>query len=79
MRTRWCCRAIGTRSPSLSGDDTFTAPSSQLYMYLADTTDAIWADKGSLWAFRVTHDDDGKVNAANPFNEANDYGDIFGR
>ena len=62
----------------LSGDDTFTAPSSQLYMYLADDEDAIWADQGSLWAFRVTHDDDGMVNAANPFNEANDYGDIAG-
>jgi hypothetical protein len=62
----------------LSGDDTFSAPSSQLYLYLADDEDAIWADQGSLWAFRVTHDDDGKVSAANPFNEANDYGDISG-
>ncbi len=62
----------------LSGDDTFTAPSSQLYLYLADDEDAIWADQGTLWAFRVTHDDDGKVSAANPFNEANDYGDISG-
>jgi len=60
----------------LSGDDTFSAPSSQLYLYLADDEDAIWADQGSLWAFRVTHDDDGKVDAANPFNGANDYGDI---
>ena len=62
----------------VSGDDTFTAPSSQLYLYLADDEDAIWADQGTLWAFRVTHDDDGKVSAANPFNEANDYGDISG-
>jgi hypothetical protein len=62
----------------LSGDDTFSAPSSQLYLYLADDEDAIWADTGSLWAFRVTHDGDGKVDAKNPFNEANDYGDISG-
>jgi hypothetical protein len=62
----------------LSGDDTFSAPSSQLYLYLADDEAAIWADQGSLWAFRVTHDDDGKVDASNPFNEANDYGDISG-
>jgi len=37
----------------LSGDDTFTnSPSqSQLYSYLADDTDAVWNDEGSLWAF----------------------------
>jgi hypothetical protein len=35
----------------LSGDDTFTAPSSQLYSYIADDTDALWADEGELWAF----------------------------
>ena len=37
----------------LSGDDTFTnSPSqSQLYSYLADDADAVWNDKGSLWAF----------------------------
>jgi hypothetical protein len=62
----------------LSGDDTFTAPSSQLYLYLANDEAEIWADEGTLWAFRVTHDEDGKVSAANPFNEANDYGDIGG-
>jgi hypothetical protein len=37
----------------LSGDDTFTNnPSqSQLYSYIADDTDAVWKDEGSLWAF----------------------------
>jgi hypothetical protein len=37
----------------LSGDDTFTNnPSqSQLYSYIADDTDAVWDDEGSLWAF----------------------------
>ncbi|HET8653530.1 MAG TPA: hypothetical protein VFM13_13270 [Gaiellaceae bacterium] len=50
----------------LSGDDTFTAPSSQLYMYTADDADAVWNDKGSLWAFRSS-------NAA-----INDYGDLSG-
>jgi hypothetical protein len=35
----------------LSGDDTFTAPSSQLYSYIAGDTDELWADDGELWAF----------------------------
>jgi Bacterial protein of unknown function (DUF839) len=35
----------------LSGDDTFTAPSSQLYSYIAGDTDALWDDEGELWAF----------------------------
>jgi hypothetical protein len=35
----------------LSGDDTFTAPSSQLYSYIAPDTDALWNDEGALWAF----------------------------
>lgn len=60
----------------LSGDDTFTAPSSQLYMYLANHEEHIWEDKGSLWAFRVTHTGDGPVDPADPFNEANDYLDL---
>ena len=62
----------------LSGDDTFSAPSSQLYLYLANDEAEIWADEGTLWAFRVTHDNEGMVDAANPFNGANDYGDISG-
>jgi hypothetical protein len=60
----------------LSGDDTFNAPSSQLYLYLANHESHIWQDKGSLWAFRVTHTDAGPVDPTDPFNGANDYGDI---
>jgi hypothetical protein len=64
----------------LSGDDTFFTPPfpdwSQLYLYLADSEDAIVADQGSLWAFRVTGTDEGKVDEADPFNGANDYGEI---
>ena len=50
----------------LSGDDTFTAPSSQLYMYTADSAAAVWNDEGSLWAFR----------SENPL--VNDYSDLSG-
>jgi hypothetical protein len=50
----------------LSGDDTFTAPSSQLYMYTAGSAAAVWNDEGSLWAFR----------SDNPL--VNDYGDLSG-
>ncbi|MFQ5859506.1 MAG: hypothetical protein ACE5LU_28240 [Anaerolineae bacterium] len=50
----------------LSGDDTFSAPSSQLYMYIADDADAVWDDEGGLWALRID----------NPMN-VNDYGDIL--
>ncbi|HET9324858.1 MAG TPA: hypothetical protein VFO03_13350 [Gaiellaceae bacterium] len=50
----------------LSGDDTFNAPSSQLYMYLADNANAVWNDQGTLWAFR----------SSNP--AVNDYGDLSG-
>jgi hypothetical protein len=35
----------------LSGDDTFTAPSSQVYSYIAPDTDSLWNDEGELWAF----------------------------
>lgn len=37
----------------LTGDDTFTNnPSqSQVYSYIADDADAVWNDRGSLWAF----------------------------
>ncbi len=48
----------------ISGDDTFTSgpltgvfpagavpAQSQLYSYIAPSTDALWADKGDLWAF----------------------------
>ena len=60
----------------MSGDDTFSAPSSQMYLYTAANDDAVIADQGTLWAFRVTHDSDGEVNAADAFNGANDYGDM---
>jgi hypothetical protein len=48
----------------LSGDDTFSAPSSQLYSYIADDTDDLWNDRGRLWAFVA---DDPATN---------DYGDL---
>jgi hypothetical protein len=47
----------------LTGDDTFSAPSAQLYMYAADDRDAVWNDQGHLWAFVG--------------NGVNDYGDIL--
>lgn len=60
----------------LSTDDTFNAPSAQLYMYLANHENHIWEDKGSLWAFRVTRTDEGPISPTDPFNGANDYLDI---
>ena len=48
----------------LSGDDTFSAPASQLYMYSAGSAAAVWDDRGSLWAF--------KSDVA----EVNDYSDL---
>ena len=50
----------------LSGDDTFSAPASQLYLYNADSRAQLWADAGRLYAFRSS-------NAA-----VNDYGDLSG-
>ena len=61
---------------ALSGDDTFSAPSSQMYMYTATSDDALLADEGALWAFRATGKNGNPVNPANPFNGANDYGDM---
>jgi hypothetical protein len=61
---------------AVTGDDTFNAPSSQLYMYAANSDKDVLADKGTLYAFRVTATNAGLVNPANPFNGANDYGDI---
>jgi hypothetical protein len=60
----------------ISGDDTFSAPSSQLYMYLADNEESIWADQGNLLAFRVTHKNGVRVAPGDAFNGANDYGDV---
>lgn len=59
----------------LTTDDTFSATSAQLYMYLANHESHIWQDKGSLWAFRVTRTD-APMNPNDPFNGANDYLDI---
>ncbi len=60
----------------LTTDDTFSAPSAQLYMYMANHESHIWLDKGSLWAFRVTRTDDGPIDHTDPFNGANDYLDL---
>ncbi|MEX0816539.1 MAG: hypothetical protein WD027_03775 [Gaiellales bacterium] len=48
----------------LSGDDTFDAPASQLYLYKASSGAAVWNDEGKLYAF-VSN---------NP--AVNDYGDL---
>ena len=48
----------------LSGDDTFSAPSSQLYLYTAASAAQTWADEGKLWA----------LVSDNP--AINDYGDL---
>jgi hypothetical protein len=62
---------------SLSGDDTFSAPSSQLYMYNAASPGALKQDKGSLWAFQVTGVDGVPLaDPDDPFNNANDYLEI---
>jgi hypothetical protein len=60
----------------LSGDDTFSAPGSQLYMYLANDANAVLNDKGHLLAFRVNAVDGVHVEPADPFNNANDYLDL---
>lgn len=60
----------------LTTDDTFSAPSSQLYLYLANHESHIAEDKGGLWAFRVTRTGDGPVDAEDAFNGANDYLDL---
>jgi hypothetical protein len=48
----------------LTDDDTFSAPSAQLYMYLAANRDAVWNDQGTLYGFVS---DDPLIN---------DYGDM---
>jgi hypothetical protein len=50
----------------VTGDDTFTAPSSQFYMYIADDRDGVWNDQGHLYGFV----------SDNP--AINDYGDLSG-
>jgi hypothetical protein len=62
---------------ALTGDDTFAAPASQLYMYAADDQAAFLDDEGSLWAFQVTGRNG--VPLVDPFdagNDANDYLEI---
>jgi hypothetical protein len=60
----------------LTTDDTFTATTSQLYLYLANHESHVWEDKGSLWAFQVTTKNGQPVDQRDPFNEANDYLDL---
>ena len=48
----------------LSGDDTFDAPASQLYLYTAASGSAFWNDTGTLYAFKAND------------TTLNDYGDI---
>ena len=60
----------------LTTDDTFSPPTSQLYMYRADDQSALFADEGSLYAFRVTGVDGTPLDPADPFNGANDYLDL---
>jgi hypothetical protein len=57
-------------------DDTFNAPSAQLYMMLSDTEQGVRDGDGTLYAFRVTHADGDAVEAGDPFNDANDYLDL---
>ncbi len=60
----------------LTTDDTFNGPSAQLYLYLAANQRQVLRDKGRLYAFQVTHDSNGPVAPADPFNGANDYLDL---
>jgi hypothetical protein len=48
----------------LSGDDTFDAPASQLYSYVAPSGEAVWNDEGDLYVF------------VSGVPEINDYGDL---
>jgi hypothetical protein len=48
----------------LSGDDTFDAPASQLYLYKATSGAAVWNDQGRLYAFK------------SDIPTVNDYGDL---
>jgi len=60
----------------LTTDDTFLPPTSQLYLYRARSGNAVLADEGKLYAFRVTATQAGPVNPTDAFNGANDYLDI---
>ncbi len=69
---------------SLSGDDTFTFPStperpnlSQLYAFSSKNWKSFQKDDGALWAFRVTGANGQAVDPADPMNGANDYLDML--
>ena len=60
-----------------SGDDTFSATTSQLYMYRADDQEAMFADDGVLYAFRVTDKNGAPLpDPTDPQNGSNDYLDL---
>jgi hypothetical protein len=62
---------------SLSGDDTFAAPSSQLYMYNAGSPDELVGDQGTLYAFQVTGRNGTPLDDPyDKYNDANDYLEI---
>ncbi len=68
---------------SLSGDDTFTFPStparpnlSQIYLAASKNWKAFQKDQSTLWAFRVTGTGGAPIDPADPFNGANDYLDM---
>jgi hypothetical protein len=60
----------------LTTDDTFNAPSAQLYMMLSDTEQDVRSGDGTLYAFRVTHTNGDSIDASDAFNDANDYLDL---
>jgi hypothetical protein len=61
----------------LTTDDTFTAPSSQLYMFRGDTEQDVRDGDGTFYAFRATHVNGvALTNPADAFNGANDYLDL---
>jgi hypothetical protein len=68
---------------AVSGDDTFTSPStparpnlSQLYLFSSKNWKSFQKDEGALWAFRVTGTGAGPVDPTDPQNNANDYLEI---
>ena len=60
----------------LTTDDTFNAPSAQLYMMLSATEQGVRDGDGTLYAFRVTHANGEAVDPGDAFNDANDYLDL---
>jgi len=57
----------------LSGDDTFDAPASQLYSYIAPSGEAVWNDQGKLYAFVSD------VAAVNDYGDFPAAGSVSGR